>query len=119
MKILVLLYIITALYATDYSQLQKYKSTYPSITEEQESQLSSSSVGKSNKVIVRFKNLETFDFYKFEKNYSVTLAFCVAHGICAFTNNMTSSIEDLLERLKKEESLSSVKIYTKYNMKPY
>jgi len=119
MKILVLLYIMTALYATDYSQLKKYKSTHPSITKEQETLLSSSSATQSSKVIVRFKNLETFDFYEFEKNYSVTLAFCVADGICAFTNNSTNSIEELRDRLKKEESLSSVKIYTKYNMRPY
>jgi len=119
MKIIILIFMILSLNARDYSELKKYKKMHPSVVKEQAVYISASAVNKSNKVIVRFKDIATFDFYKFEQKYSVELAFCVADGICAFTNKSTKSIEELLRILQNEESLSSVKIYKKYNMKAY
>ena len=109
MKALILMALTIILYADSYSNLRDYKETHPSIEQEK----------KEGDFIIRFKNINQFDFNKFEKTYNVGFKFCIADGICAFKPLVKDTINETLLQMRARDDLVSVDIYKKYNMKPY
>lgn len=109
MKNIVLIFFVTTLYSDIYDNLRIYKGKNPSISQTK----------KEGEFLVRFKNINKFNFYEFEKKYNVNFTFCIADGICAFKPISQNKIGETLIRMKEREDLISVDIYKKYNMSNY
>ena len=109
MKTLILMVLTTMLYSDSYSNLRNYKENHPSIQQEK----------KEGDFIIRFKNINKFNFDKFEKTYNVEFKFCIADGICVFKPVVKNTINETLLKMREREDLLSVDIYKKYNMKTY
>jgi len=109
MKILLFIMIVSFLKADDYKGLKTYKSEHPSAIQE----------NRKGKIIVKFRDINNFNFYKFEKKYDLELSFCVANSVCAFKVLDMNRFREVLIEIKKEKSLKWTEVYTDYNMKIY
>ena len=56
MKTLILILLVSIIYANDYTKLKLFKKDNPSISQEQ----------LQGDILVRFKNINKFNFYEFE-----------------------------------------------------
>ncbi|MDF1877211.1 hypothetical protein JHD47_05215 [Sulfurimonas sp. SAG-AH-194-L11] len=109
MKTLLFVFLTTILYANSYTDLNNYKKNHPSIKVEE----------KNGDFILRFKDINRFNFDEFEKEYNVEFKFCIADGICIFSPLFNGNISATLLQMRKREDLLSVEIYKKYNMQSY
>lgn len=109
MKLLLFIALISTLYSRDLSKLKAYKQNNPTIEQEK----------KKGQFILRFKDINTFDFSEFEKIYNVKFSFCIADGICTFNSLSKSNTYETLTQMRQREDLISVDIYKKYNMLAY
>lgn len=109
MKILLLTLVSISLYSQGYENLKAYKNQHPAIVEEK----------NSNQIIIKFKDINNFDFFEFENRYHLTLAYCIADGICIYRSKQEENIEKIVSEIKEENILKSVEIHLKKNMKIY
>lgn len=106
----VLLALNVFLSADSYRNLRAYKSKNPS----QEQQL------KGDSIMVRFKDINNFNFQGFEKRYKVKLFVCVAHGVCVFKLSQRENIVEILDTIQRDEKeVESVQAHENYDMKLY
>lgn len=120
MKIFIVFIMLVNIYASDYSKLQKHKDMFSSSNSKADIEAFSVIEKKTNKFIVRFKNINTFSFESFEELYQVELHVCIAHGICVFENNSSLELDNLINHIKFERNdLKSIKKYEKYKMKTF
>ncbi len=106
---LFLLIIYSFANADQYESLRVYKNKNPSSVQE----------SKQGNFMVRFRDINSFNFFAFEQKYNLKLHFCIADGICIFKPLIKDNYEELLINLKQERDLKSVEIYNKYDMKIY
>jgi hypothetical protein len=109
MKVFLLIVFATILYGDGYSKLKTYKKNNPGIVKEE----------KKGEFILRFKDINTFDFNEFENRYNVKFTFCIADGICAFKSQSKENMEETLFQMRQRDDLISVEIYNKYKMNIY
>lgn len=116
MKIILLILIAFQACAEDYSRLQAYKeaSRRSSIS------LPSSALEKSNKMVVKFKDINQFDFLSFEEEYKLELLHCIAYGICIYENKSAQSTEGLIDKIRVEKNeIKEIKRYENYKMRSF
>lgn len=117
--ILFFIFLITTISAENYQSLHDFKKSNPGIRQDCNQNFLSYSDNEKNMIIVRFNNINTFDFFEFEERYQMRLSFCIANGICAFENLSEQNLEDLVEMFKRKSLFKSVEVYKKYKMKIY
>ena len=122
MRMLLVLFFSVQLFAQDYTKLRQYKAENPT---QKNLSIEQSSVNNSlnyeeTSIVVRFKDINSFNFFNFEEIYKVELKYCIAHGICVFKNNSTVEINSLVDNIKRETTdFKNVKIYRKYKMRTF
>ena len=109
MKGTVLIIISSFLSLSGYENLQTYKNQHPTKIEKK----------NSNLLIVRFKDINSFNFSEFENRYQVRLSYCIADGICIFEAKQGEDIEELATEIREDNILKSVKVYIQERMKTY
>lgn len=109
MKILLFIALICTVYGSDLTKLKLYKKNNPTIEQEE----------KKGQFLLRFKDINTFDFNEFEETYNVKLSFCIADGICSFKSLTNVNLDEKLLQMKQRDDLLSVEIYNKYKMRSY
>ena len=109
MKGIILIIISSFLFLNGYEDLQTYKNQHPAKKEKK----------NSNLLIVRFKDINSFDFFEFEKRYQVRLSYCIADGICIYEAKQGEDIKELVTKIRKDNILKSVKVYIQERMKTY
>lgn len=119
--ILLLLLFFVHVIAEDYSRLMEEKAKSHSNINESRLEFKSQVFSEnSNRMIVRFRDINSFDFFYFEEVYKLNMLFCIAHGICVFENKSEEETDMLIEKIKREKKdISEIKLYQNYKMRPF
>jgi len=108
-KGIVLIIISGFISLSGYENLQIYKNQHPAKIEKK----------NSNLLIVKFKDINSFNFFEFENRYHVKLSYCIADGICIYEAKQGEDIEELVTKIRENNILKSVKVYIQKRMKTY
>lgn len=120
MKIILIIFIWMYGFADDYSGLKQKKELHHLEKSNSLNSVQSFSSESSNTMILRFKDINSFDFSKFEESYNVKFLYCIAHGICFFENESTDNINLLIDKIRLEmTNIKSIKEYKKYKMRVF
>ncbi len=65
---------------------------------------------------LNIKNMQTFDFLAFEKEFDLNLEYCVGSSICFFKAQEGVNMEDMLKKVKK---YGKATLYRPYRLKLY
>jgi hypothetical protein len=121
MRLILLLLLSLCVFAEDYSRLKEHKQK--NRTDVNDSHYESNSrvfSQNTNKMIVRFEDINSFNFSYFEEVYKVNMLFCIADGLCVFENKSAEKIDILIEKIRKEKrDISEIKLYQNYKMRPF
>ena len=65
---------------------------------------------------LNIKNMQTFDFLAFEKEYALELQYCVGSSICYFKPQEGVDLENTIQEVKK---YGKATLYRPYRLKLY
>jgi len=120
---LILSFLSIQLFSNSLTTLQKYKETHPAVKSNlqniADTQQSNTVSTSNNKLIIHFKNVEQTNFVHLYEYYKLDTLFCFAQRICVFENHSSLSLQELIEILKKDPNVLSVKEYKQYKMRPF